>query len=166
MRPKNLSDTLLGAVFAIGGAVIVLNAQGLSVMPGLPVGPGLVPTITGSGMVIFGAVLAWQGWFAPAHELVGVPEEVADLSDGPAPAGRSWLDAWFIPLLLLATVAVIPLMPVLGFLVTGTIYTALVVVMCGGSLLRALIFSPVAAVAVYAVFLYGLQVPLPRGILG
>src|SRR5690606_12993094 len=100
-----------------------------------PVGPGLFPTITGAAMVIFGAVLAAQGWLAPAGGLISGSEEPAETVLDPTPRQqRGRLDAWFIPLLLLAVAASIPLMPVLGFLITGTIFTAVIVILCGGSL--------------------------------
>lgn len=159
-------DVVLGGAFAVLGIGVIVGSQNLTSISGLPVGPGLFPTVTGAAMLIFGVVLAGQGWLAPAGELIGVPDEVAELAEDPAPPTRGWLDFWFIPLLLIAVAATIPLLPVLGFLVAGTIFTAVIVVLCGGSLLRAVIFSPVAAVAVYALFFYGLRVPLPRGLLG
>lgn len=171
MKPKNLMDAVLGAAFAALGIGVIVQAQGLGSISGLPVGPGLFPTITGAAMVIFGLVLAGQGWFAPAGELIGAAEETTQPADTPedpletAPS-RSWLDTWFNPLLLLAVLATIPLIPALGFLVAGTVFTAVIVVLCGGSLLRAVIFSPVATITVYALFFYGLRVPLPRGLLG
>jgi putative tricarboxylic transport membrane protein len=159
-------DVVLGAAFALLGIGVIVGAQSLTSIGGLPVGPGLFPTVTGAAMLIFGAVLVGQGWFAPTGELIGVPDEVAELAEDPNPPQRSWLDIWFIPLLLIAVAATIPLIPALGFLIAGTVFTAVIVVLCGGSLLRAVIFSPLATVFVYALFFYGLRVPLPRGLLG
>ena len=38
--------------------------------------------------------------------------------------------------------------------------------MSGGRWLSAIIFSPIATYAIYAMFTYGFRVPLPRGLLG
>lgn len=132
MKPKNLMDVVLGGAFAVLGIGVIVGSQNLTSISGLPVGPGLFPTVTGAAMLIFGIVLVGQGWLAPAGELIGVPDEVAELAEDPNPPKRSWLDFWFIPLLLIAVAATIPLIPALGFLIAGTIFTAVIVVLCGG----------------------------------
>ena len=58
------------------------------------------------------------------------------------------------------------LMPMLGFLIAGTVFAAVIVLMSGGKWLSAIIFSPIATFAIYALFTYGFRVPLPRGLLG
>ena len=168
MKTRDYPDLALGAVFTLGGLFVLSQALAIQGMPGLPVGPGLFPTITGAAMALFGAILAVQSWMTnPSAEMDLVPE-------GHAPDGEEEIEAFkspgffspFVLGILGATLASIFLMPVLGFLITGLIYTFVIVLLGGGRWLSALIFSPLAALTVYAMFAYGFRVPLPRGLLG
>lgn len=168
MRTRNYPDLALGAIFTLGGLFVLSQALAIPSMSGLPVGPGLFPTVTGAAMALFGAVLALQSWLtSPASEMDLVPE-------GQAPDGEEQIEAFkspgffspFVLGILAATLASIFLMPILGFLVTGLLYSFVIVLLGGGRLLSALIFSPIAAITVYAIFAYGFRVPLPRGLLG
>ncbi|UXN75790.1 hypothetical protein N8D56_26500 (plasmid) [Devosia sp. A8/3-2] len=55
MKARNYPDIATGAVFTLGGLFILSRALSIHSMPGLPVGPGLFPTVTGGAM----AFLAW-----------------------------------------------------------------------------------------------------------
>lgn len=143
-------DSALGVIFALGGAAILQQALTMHTLPGMNVGPGLFPSIVGSGMAIMGVALTIQGWI------------VRDTPEDDAPP----LVTWFAVGIVAALVATILLMPHLGFFITSTLFAAAVVLMSGGRWLSAIIFSPIATGIVYFVFMSGFRVPLPRGILG
>jgi putative tricarboxylic transport membrane protein len=143
-------DSALGVIFALGGAAILQQALTMHTLPGMNVGPGLFPSIVGSGMAIMGVALTIQGWI------------VRDTPEDDAPP----LVTWFAVGIVAALVATILLMPHLGFLITSTLFAVAVVLMSGGRWRSAIIFSPIATGIVYFVFMSGFRVPLPRGILG
>ncbi len=150
MRQSFPMDSALGVVFALGGAAILQQALTMSTLPGMNVGPGLFPSIVGAGMAIMGVALTIQGWMVR-----DTPE------DGAQP-----LVTWFALGIVAALAATIFAMPYLGFLVTGVIFSVVIVLMSGGKWLSAVIFSPIATAGIYFLFMSGFRVPLPRGILG
>lgn len=165
MKARNYPDIAIGGVFALGGLFVLSQALAIHSMPGLPVGPGLFPTITGGAMAFFGLVLVAQGWLlAPEEDVPLLPDEAAG-EDAVLYATPKFFSP-FVLGILGSILASILLMPVLGFLITGVLFTFGVVLLSGGKLRSALVFSPIAAVAIYAMFAYGFRVPLPRGILG
>ncbi|ODT66872.1 MAG: hypothetical protein ABS75_25130 [Pelagibacterium sp. SCN 63-23] len=143
-------DSALGVVFALGGAAILQQALTLPSLPGMNVGPGLFPSIVGTAIALLGIALAIQGWLTRDE-----PEE-----ESPP------LLTWFAVGIVVATIGVILLMPVLGFLVAGTLFSVVIVLMSGGGWLSALIFSPIATAVIYFLFTAVLRVPLPHGFLG
>lgn len=165
MRARNYADSALGVAFAAGGALVLTQAMGINSMPGLPVGPGLFPTITGAAMVAFGLVLAAQSWFAArVRDTPLLPKEASG-----EPAAFQAPRSFFCPFvvgILAAVTASIFLMPVLGFLITGALFVFAVVLLSGGRLVSALVFGPLASAVIYAMFAFGFRVPLPRGLLG
>lgn len=150
MKQSFPMDSAVGVVFALGGACILQQALTMQALPGMNVGPGLFPSIVGAGMAIMGVALTIQGWI------------VRDTPEDDAPPFLTWFAAGTFA----ALVATILLMPYLGFLVAGTLFAAAVVLMSGGKWLSALIFSPIAAAAIYFTFTAVMRVQLPRGILG
>lgn len=145
-------DSVLGLVFALLGAGILAEAQTLAPMRGMIVGPGLFPSLVGGGMAIFGAVLALQGWRARAMTVLGEEEQP--------------LVTWFAVAIVTVLAASIFVLPVVGFLVGGTILSVVIILLSGGGWLSAVIFSPIAAATIYYTFTLALRVPLPRGLLG
>ena len=150
MRPSFTLDSMLGVAFALGGAAILQQALTMHTLPGMNVGPGLFPSIVGAGMAIMGVALSVQGWI------------VRDAPEEDAPP----ILTWFAFAIVVALVTVILVMPYLGFLVAGTLFAALIVLLSGGRWLSAVIFSPIAAGLIYVVFTAVMRVPLPRGIFG
>lgn len=150
MRQSFPMDSALGVVFALGGAAILQQALTMQALPGMNVGPGLFPSIVGAGMAIMGVALTIQGWIVR-----DTPEDEAQP-----------LVTWFALAIVAALVATIFAMPFLGFLITGTIFSVVIVLMSGGKWLSAIIFSPIASASIYFLFMSGFRVPLPRGILG
>ncbi|HTM77054.1 MAG TPA: tripartite tricarboxylate transporter TctB family protein [Devosia sp.] len=151
-------DSVLGVLFAAGGTAILISALGYPPIAGMVVGPGLFPAITGAAMAILGVVLALQGWFV--RDLEPVPVEGAP-EDAPEP-----LITPFAIGIVAAILAVILVMPMLGFLIAGVLFAIVIVKLSNGGWLAAIIFSPIATYAIYALFTYGFRVPLPRGLLG
>jgi putative tricarboxylic transport membrane protein len=150
MRQAFPIDSALGVIFALAGAAILQQALTMQALPGMIVGPGLFPSIVGAGMAIMGIALAAQGWMVP------------DTAEDEAPP----LVTWFALGVVAALAVTILLMPVLGFLVSGTLFSVAIVLMSGGKWLPAIIFSPIASAGIYYLFMSGFRVPLPRGILG
>lgn len=165
MKARNYPDMAIGGVFAVGGLVVLSQALAIQSMPGLPVGPGLFPTITGAAMALFGLVLVVQSWLtAPEEETSLLPEEASGETAALYAAPKFFSP--FVLGILGCVLASIFLIPTLGFLLTGLLFVFAIVLLSGGKLLTALIFSPIATIFIYAVFAYGFRVPLPRGILG
>lgn len=144
-------DSVIGLVFALAGGAILAQALTLKTMPGMNVGPGLFPSIVGGGMAIMGLALVVQGWLS-RHQ----PDE----------GGAQPLFTWFAAGVVIATVAVIFVMPLLGFLIAGTLFSIVIILMSGGGILPAVIFSPIATGAIYGIFSFAMRVPLPHGLLG
>jgi putative tricarboxylic transport membrane protein len=165
LKARSYQDVAIGAVFGLGGLFVLSQALAIQSMPGLPVGPGLFPTITGAAMAFFGLVLAVQGWLV-------APEEDVPLLPAATPGETAFLYvppkffSLFVLGILGSILTSILVMPYLGFLITGALFTFAVVLLSGGTLRAALVFSPIAALATYAIFFFGFRVPLPRGILG
>ena len=150
MRQSFPLDSALGVIFALGGAAILQQALAMQALPGMNVGPGLFPSIVGTGMAIMGVALTIQGWIVR-----DTPEDEAQP-----------LVTWFAVAIVVALAATILAMPYLGFLVAGTLFAVGIVLLSGGKWLSAAIFSPIAAAAIYFTFTAVMRVPLPRGILG
>jgi putative tricarboxylic transport membrane protein len=143
-------DSALGVVFALGGAAILQQALTMQSLPGMNVGPGLFPSIVGGGIAVMGVALTIQGWIVRVTPEEEVPPLVT----------------WFAVGIVASLAASILAMPYLGFLVAGTLFAVAVVLMSGGKWLSAIIFSPIAAAAIYFTFTSIMRVPLPRGLLG
>jgi putative tricarboxylic transport membrane protein len=159
-RPGNRADMVMGLLFALLGVAVFWFALGYRNMPGMPVGAGLFPRIVGGGMVVFGLVLAIQGWLLrPAVATAGT----APADDPLAPAALDWS---YSALVLGAIIATIFLMPVLGFLITGFVFCVFIVRLSGGGWISALVFSPIMTGLTWLAFYNGFRVPLPRGLLG
>ncbi|GAB5375608.1 MAG: tripartite tricarboxylate transporter TctB family protein [Acuticoccus sp.] len=153
MRSRvNRGDLTLGLVFMGLGVGIAVKAADLPSMGKIGVGSGLFPTITGVGMVIFGLVLAVGAVLSRGRADGGLPA---------APMVR-----WDVLVVLGLLAGLVVLMPPVGFLVTGTVFGALAARLGGAPWLGAILFGAGATAVLYTVFVHGLGVPLPRGILG
>ncbi len=162
MRSRNFPDMALGLVFLALGVLILIQAQGIRSVPGLPVGPGLFPTLTGGAIAVFAVVLVVQSWFVSEDDVTLIPEG-AEAADGSEPSG---LFTPFVFGILGATLAALLVMPLIGFLATALLYTFTIVLLGGGRLRAALVFSPIVSLTIYALFAFGFRVPLPQGIWG
>jgi putative tricarboxylic transport membrane protein len=161
MRSRNLSDTVIGLVFAGLGVGIIIAASGLRTLPGMAVGSGLFPIITGGGMIFFGLLLAVQALFFPTLDEV----TAAEGGDEDWAATGLWVSAYAL-LTLASLAALMIVMPRAGFIATGVVFATIIARLGGARWWTAGLFAVAVTVALYAVFVHGLRVPLPRGLLG
>jgi len=153
-RRQTARDMVLGVLFSVLGIVAVVFSFDVTPMPGMVVGMGLFPRLTGAGLTVFGGTLTVNAWRAWRHSRIdhnGHTDRVC----------TSFTDRAFSPGLIAAVLGLMVLMPILGFLITTMLFAGIVVRISGGSWRAALIFSPVLTGIVYALFFYGLRVPLP-----
>jgi hypothetical protein len=161
-RPR---DLLVGLAFAALGAFAVIEAAGLPSMPGMGVGSGLFPTITGAGMILFGLILALKGFAPGAAGPPPAPAPDPRAEEMGAAEAAPPLDVVFAAVVLGGLVALIFLLRPLGFLLTAGVFGAVVARVGGASLPGAVLFGAAASAGLYQIFVYGLGVPLPRGLL-
>lgn len=161
-RTKPYSEIVIGLVFAAGGAGICVQAAGLRSMPGMMVGSGLFPMITGALMGLFGLVLAIGA---------ALRKRSAIQKDAPQPGGTQEEARFlFLPLYSLAVLAGLAILtaalPSVGFLLCGMAFTMAVTRLGGAGWIGSVIFAALLTFALYYVFVYGLRVQLPRGLWG
>lgn len=164
MATVNRLDLVISILFALVGGYVVIGSMELKAMPGMAVGPGLFPAVTGSGLLFFGLVMLAQTWLARTANTPG--KMVDDDQSGDDDASETLIDKLYNPLLLLAILGLILLMPVFGFLITSTLFVFAMVLLGGGRWLQAIIFAAVMTGLAYALFVYGLRVPVPVGMWG
>lgn len=164
MATVNRLDLVISIMFALVGAYVLVGSMELKAMPGMAVGPGLFPAITGAGMLFFGLVMLAQTWIGRGTDVSEDPAVDEPTEDDGGPI--TLIDRLYNPLLLLAILALIMLMPILGFLITAMIFAVAMVLLGGGRWLQAVIFGAVMTGLTYALFVYGLRVPVPVGMWG
>ncbi len=152
------SEIAIGLVFAAGGLGICLEAAGLRSMPGMMVGSGLFPMITGALMGLFGLVLAGAALLRPAPAPKSATETAIETARGP-------LQAYSIAVLA-GLIALTALMPAAGFLLAGALFTGFAARLGGAGWIGSAVFAVLLTGVLYWVFVYGLRVQLPRGLWG
>lgn len=164
MTTVNRLDLVISILFTLVGGYVVIGSMALKAMPGMAVGPGLFPAITGGGMLLFGFVMLVQTWMG---RVVGEPVESTTEEPSVEPDARETLiDRLYNPLLLLSILALILLMPVFGFVIASALFVFAMVLLGGGRWLQAIIFSVVMTGLTYALFVFGLRVQVPVGFWG
>lgn len=149
----NKAETVAGAVcVALGGLMLVESLKFPYFVEGVP-GPGFLPLWISFGIIGTGLVLAVKG-IRPRLT---------------AQEGITWPEAagWRRVGLMFAALAVsLLLLEILGFMVTTTLFMAVMVFGLGVRSWRMLASVPLlSAVGLYAIFAVWLRVPLPKGIL-
>lgn len=162
MSISNPGDFAIGIAFLAGGVAIALVASGYPVVPGTIVGAGLFPLITGVAMAVFGGVLALQALRGDPRNLA--VEATEDDSAGLA-ANPPLLNGFALGVVVIIGLATVLMQP-LGFIPAGILVSVASIRLSGGSWLSAIIFSPIATLLLFFIFVYAFGVPLPRGILG
>jgi putative tricarboxylic transport membrane protein len=147
---------LLAAALALVGLWTIIDARGLTVGFGDPVGPRVFPYVVGAAMVVLAALLA----VATARGDVPEGEEGEDIDLTSSP---DWLTVGKLVGILLLNML---LVNVLGWAITGALLFAGCAWALGSrTLLRDLIVGVVLSVGSWYFFYVGLDVPLSPGIL-
>jgi putative tricarboxylic transport membrane protein len=146
----------VAAVLAVVGIYTLIDARGLTVGFGDPVGPRVFPYVIGTGMIVLAGLLALATARGDVAE--GEAGEDIDLTSPP-----DWATVGKLVAVLVLNVLFVNL---LGWAVTG----ALLFVGCAWALgsrtlLRDAIVGVVLSVSSWYFFYVGLDVPLPPGIL-
>lgn len=137
------------------GILVVAYARTFPPMPGQPVGPGLFPTVIGSGFILFGLGLAIGG--------------------ARADHGRSFeLDDWTTRPRMVANFAVVVgslvfyalVVDWLGFFITSIIFLVALFATFGVATRRILPLAVAVTLVIHYGFYTLLRVPLPWGVLG
>lgn len=146
----------LAAVLGAVGIYTLIDARGLNVGFGDPVGPRIFPYIVGSGMVVLAVLLA----LATARGDVGEGEEGEDIDLTSPP---DWLT---VAKLLGVLVLNLLFVNIIGWAITGALLFAGCAWALGSkTLLRDLVVGAVMSVGSWYFFYVGLDVPLSPGIL-
>ena len=146
---------VLAAVLGVVGLLTILDARGLAVGFGDPVGPRIFPYVIGAGMIVLAVLLA----VATARGDVAEGEEGEDV-DLTTPA--DWVTVGKLVGVLLLNVV---LVNVVGWAITGALLFAGAAWALGSrTLVRDLIVGVVLSVGSWY-FFWSLDVPLPPGIL-
>jgi putative tricarboxylic transport membrane protein len=155
-----LDDTVWGALLALLGGVLLVHVRGFPAMPGQHVGPGMFPGVLGAGLLAGGLVLVVSGLRQRAR--AGARTE--PWASAPAWTRSPRAVAGFA---VLVAVNLLYLLAVdrLGFVVTGSVYLAAMMLVLGVPARRALPLAIVLTLAVHAAFYKLLRVPLPWGVL-
>ncbi|MBO6637883.1 MAG: tripartite tricarboxylate transporter TctB family protein [Roseitalea sp.] len=164
MRTGPAADIVIGVAFAALGAAIIVAASRFRAIPGMAVGSGLFPTMTGGAMILFGLVMvigAARVARRPVPEKAAGTGQTPD-ADDPSERKRRLFDGYAIALIV-ALLVLIAAMPVTGFLVSGFVFAVFAVRLGGGRWAGAIVFSAIATFCIYFVFMHGLRVPLPPG---
>lgn len=147
---------VLAAVLAVVGVYTVIDARGLNVGFGDPVGPRVFPYVVGAAMVVLAVLLA----LATARGDVAAGEEGEDI-DLTSPA--DWVTLGKLAGILVLNMLLVNL---LGWAITGALLFAGCAWALGSrTLVRDLIVGVVLSVGSWYAFYVGLDVPLPPGIL-
>jgi putative tricarboxylic transport membrane protein len=147
---------VLAAALALVGIYTVVDARGLTVGFGDPVGPRVFPYIIGTGMIVLAVLLAVATARGDVAE--GEAGEDIDLTSPP-----DWATVGKLVAVLVLNVLFVNL---LGWVVTGALLFAGCAWALGSrTLLRDVIVGAVLSVSSWYFFYVGLDVPLPPGIL-
>jgi putative tricarboxylic transport membrane protein len=147
---------VLAAVLAAVGIFTLVDARGLTVGFGDPVGPRVFPYVIGTVMVVLAGLLALATARGDVAE--GEAGEDVDLTSPP-----DWVTVGKLVAILLLNVLFVNL---LGWVVTGALLFAGCAWALGSrTLLRDVLVGAVLSVSSWYFFYVGLDVPLPPGIL-
>lgn len=148
-------DYVGAGIFIALGIFIFSTTFSFPILDGGHPGPSLFPRVLAIFFISFGGIVVLQGWRSTKVKTKESPEE------GGPPPNR------FNPILVIILVAAfIALAPEVGFVITGTMLLAILMLRLRVSALKSVIVSILLAAFIYTVFAKGLRVPLPIGYLG
>ena len=158
-RPSGTVDKAqygLAAALLVVGVYTIIDARGLTVGFGDPIGPRVFPYLIGVGMIVLAALLA----VATSRGDVAEAEAGEDI-DLTSPA--DWVTVGKLVGILVLNLL---LVNVLGWAVTGAfLFAGCAWALGSRTLVRDLIVGAVLSVGSWYFFYSGLDVPLPPGIL-
>ena len=150
-----LNDAVLGLLFTLLGAAVLLAIQGYPKIPGQPVGPALFPGIIATGLCACGVLLMLRGWRTRSDEPWLVFDDWV----------RSPRHLLGLAVLLGGVVFYILAADALGFLPTAALILLALFLVLKVPPGRAVLIAIVAALVVHFAFYKLLRVPLPWGVL-
>ena len=149
------------AAVVLSAVAIALEATTFDVaFPTDPLGPKAFPLVAAALLVLGGGALVRE---ARREEQAAKGSE-ATVADGPAAEGPAVGSGRAIALATLSFVVYAFLLAPLGFVPATTLEFAVLARLFGGPLGRGAAAGLVFAVALYALFVYGLGLPLPLGV--
>jgi putative tricarboxylic transport membrane protein len=155
-HPVDKAQYGLAAALAAVGVYTLIDARGLNVGFGDPVGPRVFPYVIGAGMILLAAALA----VATSRGDVGEAEAGEDI-DPTSPA--DWTTVGKLVGIMLLNLL---LVNILGWAITGAfLFAGCAWALGSRTLVRDLIVGAVLSVGSWYFFYSGLDVPLPPGIL-
>src|SRR5207253_4408405 len=153
------NDAVWGALFLLLGVVILIHVQSFPTIPGQNVGPALFPGVIAAGLAVCALLLIGQGVAARMKGSERAPWLVPDRWI------RSPRHVLAFALVVGVNVFYILLVDRLGFILTGTIYLALLFAVFGVRLRNNLPLALVITLVIHYAFYKLLRVPLPWGLL-
>lgn len=155
-RGPDRAQYVLAAVLAVVGTYTVIDARGLTVGFGDPVGPRVFPYLIGTGMVVLAVLLA----VATARGDVAEAESGEDIDLTTPP---DWLTVGKLVGILVLNLLTVNL---LGWAINGAwLFAGCAWALGSRTLVRDVLVGAVLSVGSWYFFYSGLGVPLPPGIL-
>jgi len=150
-----LNDAVFGALFLALSLLVLWSIQGYPKIPGQNVGPAAFPGVAASVLALCGVLLIVQGvraratsaWFERGEWTGRAPQLIAFA-----------ITVFGLLLYVLASERI-------GFIVTGIVMLAALMLALRVRPATALIVSVVATLTIHVAFYKGLRVPLPWGVL-
>jgi len=154
-----VNDAVWGSLFLLLSIVILLHVQSFPTIPGQKVGPSLFPGVIAVGLGVCALLLIARGIVARAKGGESAPWVVA------GDWVRSPRHALAFALVIGVNLFYILLVDRLGFILTGTIYLAVLFAVFGVRLRNNLPLALVITLVIHYAFYKLLRVPLPWGLL-
>ncbi|HET8727435.1 MAG TPA: tripartite tricarboxylate transporter TctB family protein [Alphaproteobacteria bacterium] len=155
-----LNDTVTGGAFAALGVALIAISWSMEPLDHIPYGPGLFPTIVGSGMVLFGSILILSSF--GTHSSHSAADRAEDAQEAtPRRASSAVPLAAFVAAPLLYVVAA----PTLGFLIVMPLVIGGLIGILRGRWLSSVAIGVVVTVILQILFQRFMLVPLPWGVL-
>jgi putative tricarboxylic transport membrane protein len=154
-----VNDAVWGALFLLLSVAILLHVQSFPTIPGQKVGPALFPGVIAGGLAVCALLLIARGIVSRAKGGEGAPWFVA------GDWMRSPRHGLAFALVIGVNVFYILLVDRLGFILTGTIYLAVLFAVFGVRLRNNLPLALAITLVIHYAFYKLLRVPLPWGLL-